>query len=85
MDVRVNTTNCFIMKIPNKQEHQKIATNNASDFDFDEFKRLYRNFTAQTYSFLVIGTILPAKNVVGKGEKEGGGGCNNLTVFCSIQ
>lgn len=64
MDVRVNTTNFFIMKIPNKQERQKIATNNTSDFDFDEFKRLYRNFTTQTYSFLVIGTILPAKNVV---------------------
>ena len=32
--VRVNSTHYFIMKIPNKQEHQQIAFNHSSEIDF---------------------------------------------------
>ena len=46
------------MKIPNKQQLQQIATNYSSDIDFDEFKKLYRNFTVVPFSFLLIATTL---------------------------
>ena len=33
-DVRLNSTNFFIMKIPNKRELQQIDLNQSSDIDF---------------------------------------------------
>ena len=36
-NIRLNSTHYFIMKIPNKQELQKIAFNNSSDIDFKDF------------------------------------------------
>lgn len=51
------------MKIPNKEELQQIVSNHSFiNIDFDDFKWLYRNFTAGPYSFLVIGTTLPSDN-----------------------
>ena len=35
--VRINTTNFFIMKIPNKRELQQIASNQSSDIDPKDF------------------------------------------------
>ena len=39
-DVRLNSTNVFIMKIPNKRELQQI-TSNHSDIDFKDFIKIY--------------------------------------------
>ena len=50
------------MKIPNKRELQQIAINHSPDIDFNSFKRLYRNFTSEPYSFFVINTTLPLDN-----------------------
>ena len=36
-EVRLNNTQFFIMKIPNKRELQHIATNHSSDVDFKDF------------------------------------------------
>ena len=36
-DVRLNTTNFFIMKITNRQDPQQIATNHSSDIDSKDF------------------------------------------------
>ena len=33
-NIRLNSTHYFIMKVPNKQEHQQIAFNHSSDIDF---------------------------------------------------
>ena len=33
----------FIMKIPNKQEHQQTAFNHSSDIDFKDFKIFIKN------------------------------------------
>ena len=33
-DIRLNCTHDFIMKIPNKQDLQQIASHNSSDIDF---------------------------------------------------
>ena len=41
-DVRLNTTDFFIMKIPNKRELQQIAINHSSDIDFKDFVRIYK-------------------------------------------
>ena len=61
-DVRLNTTHFFIMKIPNKRELQQIALNHSSDIDFKDFIKIYKNFTAEPYSFLVNDTTLPSDN-----------------------
>ena len=48
--VRLNAAHYFIMKIPNKREIQQITSNNLSDIDF---MNLYKDYTKETYSFLV--------------------------------
>ena len=47
------------MKIPNRQELQKIAVNHSSDIDF---MNLYKYFSAKPYSFLAIDTTLASDN-----------------------
>ena len=61
-EVRLNTKHFFIMKIPNKRELQQIAINHSSDIDFKDFIKVYKKYTAKTYSFLVIDTTLPLDN-----------------------
>ena len=39
-DVRLNSTNFFIMKIPNKRELQQIALNHSSDIEFKDFVKI---------------------------------------------
>ena len=50
------------MKIPHKQELQRIASNNSSDMDFKDFINLYKKCTAKPYSFLVIDATLALGN-----------------------
>ena len=50
-DVRRNTTYLFIMSISSRGELKQIAINHSSDIDSDEFKRLYRKYTARPYSY----------------------------------
>ena len=52
-NIRLNSTQCFIMKIPSKQELQQIAFNNSSDTAFKNFMNLYKKCTTKLYSFLV--------------------------------
>ena len=59
-DVRLNSTNFFNMKIPNKRELQQIALNHSSDIDFKDFMKIYKKCTAKPYSFLVNDTTLPS-------------------------
>ena len=40
------------MKIPNKREHQQIASNHSSATDFKDFMKLYKDYTKESYSFL---------------------------------
>ena len=50
------------MKISNKRELQQIALNHSSDFDFKDFIKIFKEYTAKTYSFLVSDTNLPSDN-----------------------
>ena len=58
-DVRLNSTHCFIMKIPKKREFQQIAVNHSSDIYFKDSIKIYKKCTAEPYSFLVNDTTLP--------------------------
>ena len=61
-NIRLNSTNYFVMKIPNKRELQQIAFNYSSDIDFQDFLNLYKYCTEKSYSFLVIDTTLASDN-----------------------
>ena len=60
--IRLNATNFFIMKIPNKRELQQIPSNHSSDTDFKDFMKFYKGYTKALYSFLVNDTTLSSDN-----------------------
>ena len=60
--VRPNTTHFFIAKILNKRELQQIAINHSSDISTKDFINIYRECTAEPYSFLVNDTTLASNN-----------------------
>ena len=61
-DVRLNTNCFFIAKIPNKRELQQIAINHSSDISTKDFTNIYREYTAEPYSFLVNDTMHASNN-----------------------
>ena len=61
-NIRLDSTHYFVMRITNKRELQKIEFNHASDIDFQDFMNLYKKYTAESYSFLVIDTTLASNN-----------------------
>ena len=61
-DVRLNTTHFFIAKITNKRESRDIAINHSSDTSTKDFANIYRECTAEPYSFLVNDTTLASNN-----------------------
>ena len=60
--ITLNARHYFIMKIPNKREFQQVASNHSSDVDFKDFRKLYKNYTKEPYSFLVNDTTLSSDN-----------------------
>ena len=48
------------MKINNRIEFKKIATDHSADIDYQDFKKLYRKCTKEPYNVLTIDTTLPA-------------------------
>ena len=67
--IRLNATHYFIIKIPNKRELQHIASNNSSDIDFNDFMKVYKDYTKEPYSFLVDDTTLSFDNPLRFGKK----------------
>ena len=61
-DVRLNTSHFFIAKIPNKRELQQIAINHSSDINTKDFANIYKECTAEPYSFLVNDTTLASND-----------------------
>ena len=55
---RLNATHYFIMKFLNKRELKQTASNHLSDIDFEDFMKLYKDYTKEPYSFSVNDTIL---------------------------
>ena len=60
-EVRLNTTDFFIIKIPNKRELQHIALNHSSDIDSKHFIKNYKTLVNDT-NFLVNDTTLSSDN-----------------------
>ena len=60
--VRLNTTHFFIAKIPNTRELREIAINHSSDISTKDFTNIYKECTAEPYSFLVNDTTLASNN-----------------------
>ena len=56
--IRLNATQHFIMKVPNKRELQQISLNYMSGIDFKDFMKLYTDYTKELYPFLVNNTTL---------------------------
>ena len=52
------------MESPSKREreHQQIVSNRSSDIGFKGFKKLYKDYTKEAYSFLVNDTTLLPDN-----------------------
>ena len=50
-DVRLNSKHYFIMKINNKRELKNIATNHSADIDYQDFIKIYREYTKEPYKF----------------------------------
>ena len=61
-NVRILSTHYFIMKIPNKQELQRLEFNHSLDIDFKDLMNLYRKWTEKPYSFLVTDYALRSDN-----------------------
>ena len=61
-DVRLNSTHYLIMKINNRKELQNIAINHSADIDYQDFMKIYRKCTKESYSFLIIDTTLPVSD-----------------------
>ena len=50
------------MKILNKRELQQISLNHSSDINFKDFMKIYKKYTAETYSLLVNDATLTSDN-----------------------
>ena len=61
-NVRLNTTHFFIAKISNKRELREIVRNHLSDIITKDFVNIYRECTAEPYSFLVDDITLASNN-----------------------
>ena len=60
--VRLKVAHYFIMKVPNKTKLQQIAFNHSSNFDFKDFLKLYKDYTKESYRFLVNDTTMSSDN-----------------------
>ena len=62
--IRLYATHYFMMKIPNKRDLQQIESNRFSEFGFEDFIVLYKDYTKEPYSFLVKDTTLSSDNLL---------------------
>ena len=59
-DARLNSTHYVIMKIQSKKELQNIAQENSGDIDFKDFLKIYKDYTSEHYSCMIIDTTVPS-------------------------
>ena len=61
-DVRLSSTHFFIIKIQNKRELERTVLNHSSHINSKDFIKIYKNYTADSYSFLVNDATLASDN-----------------------
>ena len=59
-DVRLNSTHYLIKKINNKRELKNTAINHSTGIDYQDFIKIHRECTKESYNVLTIDTTLPA-------------------------
>ena len=59
-DARLNNTHYVIMKIQSKKELQKNAQEISGDTDFKDFLKIYKDYTSEPYSCMIIDTAVPS-------------------------
>ena len=59
-DARLNSIHYVIMKIQSKKELQHIAQENSGDIDFKDFLKIYKDYTGEPYSCMIINTTAPS-------------------------
>ena len=59
-DARLNSTHYVIMKIQSKKKLQNIAQENSGDIDFKDFLKIYKDYTSEPYSCMIIDTTVPS-------------------------
>ena len=50
------------MKSNNRKELQNVAINHSADIDYQDYIKIYRECTKESYSFLTIDTTLSSSN-----------------------
>ena len=83
-EVRLNSTHYSIMRINNKKELQNIAINHSVENDYNDFMKIYREYTREPYNSLTIDTTLPASNPL-KFRKNLFDTLSNMTVTDQIR
>ena len=61
-EVGLNSTHFFIIKIPNKRELQQMEISHSTDIDLKDFMKIYKECSAEKYSFLVNDMTLSSNN-----------------------
>ena len=61
-DARLNSTHYVIMKIQSRKELQNIAQGNSGYIDFKDFLKIYKDYTSEPYSCMIIDTTVPSGN-----------------------
>ena len=49
--IGLNVTRYLIIKIPNKKQLQQITSNHTYGIDFEDFTKLYKDYTKEPHSF----------------------------------
>ena len=55
-EFRLNSTYYLIMKMNDKRELQVITINHSADINYQDFVKIYREYTKEPYSLLTIDT-----------------------------
>ena len=61
-DARLNSTHYVIIKIQSKKELQYTAQEKSGDIDFKDFLKIYKDYTSEPYSCMIIDTSVPSGN-----------------------
>ena len=59
-DVRLNSTHYLIMNINKRKELQNIVIDHSADIDYNDFMKIYSEYTKEPFNFLTIDAMLPA-------------------------
>ena len=63
-DARLNSMHYVIMKIQSRKKLQNIAQEKSGDINFKDFLKIYKDYTSEPYSCMIIDTTVPSGNPI---------------------